>query len=76
MSAQREREFANRPESVRSSNELIAVKAEQLQFHSRIPMLCECGNAACRELLMLTLDEYRSSRRRRAFLTAPGHSVG
>jgi hypothetical protein len=75
MSAQREREFADRPQSVRSSNEAIAVKAEQLQFHSRIPMLCECGDVSCRELVMLTLDEYRSSRRERAFLTAPGHSV-
>ena len=34
-------------EGVREANERIALQAERFQIRSGIPMLCECGDAAC-----------------------------
>jgi hypothetical protein len=73
MSASEERAYESRPAVIREANEEIAVKAAALHFVSRIPMLCECGDPACHELVLLTLEEYRRARRSRPYLTAPGH---
>jgi len=72
MSAQ-ERAYDSRSQVVKDGNEGIAAKAVALHFVSRIPMLCECDDPACRELILLTLGDYREARKEREFLTAPGH---
>jgi hypothetical protein len=60
----------------RRANDRIADKAEQLRFVSRVPMLCECGEPACRAIVMIDLGDYRAIRRTQdAVLTAPGHQV-
>jgi hypothetical protein len=60
----------------RRANDRIADKAEQLRFVSRVPMLCECSEAACRAIVMIDLGDYHAIRRAEdAVLTAPGHQV-
>jgi hypothetical protein len=60
----------------RAANDRIADKAEQLQFVSRVPMLCECSRPACRTTVMISLGDYRQIRKDSDnFLTAPGHHI-
>jgi hypothetical protein len=64
-----------RPESARQSNERIAEQAERLHFVSRVPMVCECADGDCRQIILLGLEEYRAARLEADFLTAPGHAI-
>jgi hypothetical protein len=60
----------------RQANDRIAEKAERLRFVSRVPMLCECSDSACRTVVMVHLLDYHAIRSDAdAFLTAPGHSA-
>ena len=61
----------------RKANDRIAAKAEQLRFVSRVPMICECSDPACRTTVMIALGDYYAVRRSDdAVLTAPGHEAG
>jgi hypothetical protein len=73
MAAQRQREFGPRSEPIRQANERIARKAVEYRFHSRVPMLCECSDGGCRELVLVGLDDYHRLRRDGDALTVPGH---
>jgi hypothetical protein len=66
-----------RSAQAREANERIAGRAEQLQFVSRVPLLCECSDPACDALVLIGLEEYRQATggQRRHVLTAPGHAV-
>jgi hypothetical protein len=67
----------NRAMDARKANDRIAEKAEQLRFVSRVPMLCECTDPACRAIVMIALDDYYAVRQSEdAVLTAHGHEVG
>lgn len=69
-------EGSNRPLDARAANDRIAEKAHRLQFHSRVPMLCECDSQGCHTLLMVSLPEYEQIRSDADnFLTAPGHVI-
>jgi hypothetical protein len=60
----------------RRANDRIAEKAKQLRFVSRVPMICECTDPACRTIVMIGLSDYDAIRRDDGtFLTAPGHEV-
>jgi hypothetical protein len=60
----------------RRANDRIAAKAEQLRFVSRVPMLCECTDPACRTIVLIALVDYHAIRRSDgSVLTAPGHLV-
>ena len=60
----------------RQSNDRIAEKAERLRFVSRVPMLCECSDTACRKVVMVRLEDYHAIRADGdAVLTAPGHAT-
>jgi hypothetical protein len=60
----------------RKANDRIALKAEQLRFVSRVPMLCECSEPGCRTVVMVALEDYREIRRTEdSFITAPGHGA-
>ena len=60
----------------RAANDRIADKAERLRFQSRVPMICECSDTDCRDLVMIRLEEYRALRQDpNNFLTAPGHDA-
>ena len=64
----------SRSEEVRSSNERSAERAVRLQFVSRVPMLCECGNPRCQTLILIGLGRYQSLRES-GFITAPEHTI-
>ncbi|HET8528241.1 MAG TPA: hypothetical protein VFL60_04970 [Gaiellaceae bacterium] len=67
---------SDRPDEVRAGNDRIAERAEQLRFVSRVPMLCECGQPGCSQLVLIGLEEYRHVRaNRRGYLTAPDHRL-
>jgi hypothetical protein len=59
----------------RAANETIRAKADEYNAPlERIPFLCECPVLDCRELVLLTLAEYKGVRADPAhFLTASGH---
>jgi hypothetical protein len=60
----------------RAANDRIAEKAQQLRFVSRVPMLCECSQPACRAIVMIPIGEYRQIREDPGhFLIAPGHCL-
>lgn len=69
-------EGESRALNARAANNRIADKAEQLRFHSRVPMMCECSALDCRTIVMVWPEEYRALREDpHNFLTAPGHDV-
>ena len=58
----------------RSANEQIGMKAMELGIHERVPFLCECADEACREILLLSVEEVRQIRRSPTrFVVAPDH---
>ena len=59
----------------REANERIEGRRAELELEGeRIPYLCECEDARCRELVLLTSKEYRAARvDHRHFLLACGH---
>jgi len=65
------RDFLSRTSAVRASNDHIASRAEALHFISRVPLLCECDNEGCRELVLVSLDEFRRLRRTGEALITP-----
>lgn len=68
--------YLTKLERARRSNDRIADQAARYHFVSRVPMLCECGDPDCEQLVLIGLDAYRELRRDRlAFLTAPGHRI-
>jgi hypothetical protein len=76
MSAREQPHRLGRPDEVRRGNERIAQRAEQLRFVSRVPMLCECSDPACSQIVLIALDAYhrlRSDSRR--YLTAAEHTL-
>jgi hypothetical protein len=61
-------------ERVRESNERIAEKAIRLRFASRVPFICECSEASCREFILLHPSEYLE-RSEHGDVVLPGHPV-
>jgi hypothetical protein len=77
MSAREHRNPVRTPDAIRAGNERIAERAKRLQFVSRVPMLCECDDPACSQIVLIALDAYQQVRRdRRRYLTAPNHTLG
>ena len=62
--------------AARRANERIVRRSEALHFNARIPLMCECDDADCTALLLLSRDEYRDARSDPgAFICAPGHTL-
>jgi hypothetical protein len=58
----------------RAANERIEERRVELGVDGRIPYVCECEEAACREVVRLSADEYRDVRASaRQFLLVTGH---
>lgn len=58
----------------RDANEDIAAVAEEQYAEGRLPFVCECAEPTCREIVRLTLDDYREIRSDpRVFVNAVGH---
>jgi hypothetical protein len=59
----------------RDANERIRAVAEEHAL-DRVPFICECADPSCRELIMLTLAEYREVRADpHLFVNAVGHDA-
>ena len=60
----------------RSANESIAETAAENDVGGQIPFICECAEPTCREVVRLTIDEYRDVRADpRYFVNAVSHEV-
>jgi hypothetical protein len=58
----------------RDANERIERAAKQYPEVERAPFICECADLSCREVVLLTLEEYTRVRSRPThFVVAPGH---
>jgi hypothetical protein len=58
----------------REANRDIDAWRAELGIDERIPYVCECGDATCRELMRLSPAEYRAARvDNRHFILAHGH---
>jgi hypothetical protein len=59
----------------RDANEKIGERAEALDItEQRVPFLCECTDAGCTDVLLLTIEEYSRVREYPTrSLNAPGH---
>jgi hypothetical protein len=59
----------------RNANEGISEAAETLEM-DRVPFICECADPACREIVQLSMQEYRGIREDpRLFLNVRGHEA-
>jgi len=77
MSAQEHGGYMGRTQRARLANDRIVRRAEQLRFVSRVPLLCECGDAGCAEIVLVWIREYWNVRNRsKAQVIAPGHQLG
>jgi hypothetical protein len=60
----------------REANESIRATADGWRMTGRLPVICECADVGCSELLQLTGPEYEEVRADpRWFINAPGHQV-
>jgi hypothetical protein len=60
----------------RNANEGISEAAEAVEMEDRVPFICECADPACREIVQLSMPEYRKIREDpRLFLNVPGHEA-
>jgi hypothetical protein len=58
----------------RWANERIEEKAVELGIDGAVPFLCECADRTCREILLLSVRDFREIRETPAsFVVAPGH---
>jgi hypothetical protein len=60
----------------REANERIGEAAEEYGAEMSIPFFCECADENCREIVRLTMAEFRDLRSNpRHFLNTPGHEA-
>lgn len=59
----------------RRANTRIANRADSLQFKTRVPFLCECGDPNCRAIVLAGIDEFNALVARFESLLAPGHET-
>ena len=62
--------------AARDANDRIAAKAQRLRFGARVPFLCECGDAGCRDFVLLLPQDFAGRRAGGASVTLAGHPAG
>ena len=68
--------IARNDATFRKANEGIARFAEDVGAEGALPFFCECAEPTCREIVRLTLDDYRQVRSDpRDFVNAVGHQT-
>ena len=71
-----EETFEDKPTKVREANRRVAMGAVERGVTHGVPVVCECSDPACAEILLLTLTEWRQARTHPSrFVTAPEHVV-
>lgn len=60
----------------RNANEGISEVAESSEFAHPVPFICECADPDCREMVLMTPQDYAAVREDpRTFLNVPGHQA-
>ena len=60
----------------RAANERIEAAAEEYEVAGPIPFICECADATCTNVVLLTLTQYERIRGHPThFLNLPGHEL-
>jgi hypothetical protein len=60
----------------RQANDGMAATAESVGLEKNIPFICECSHPSCRELVLLSLDEYHAAHARPEwFVVLPSHEI-
>jgi hypothetical protein len=60
----------------REANERIREKAEEYEVETLVPFICECADPTCRDVVRLSLEDYREVREDpRWFFNVPGHEA-
>jgi hypothetical protein len=59
----------------RAANERLRSRMEGVSYRGRRPVICECGDPDCMEILELTRDEYQRVRDQGNFVVATGHAA-
>jgi hypothetical protein len=68
--------IARNDAAFREANESIQSRAEEWKMDGLLPVICECADPSCTELLQLTPSEYEDVRAEpRWFINAHGHHV-
>lgn len=74
--AARDEAFEDKPTRVREANRRVAMGAVEQGVTHGVPVVCECSDPACAEILLLTLTEWRQARTHPGrFVTVPAHVV-
>ena len=72
----RGRELAAIESAFRTANDRMRLLADSHRFapDQRVPFLCECGDPGCREIVMLSIEDYERLRKEPCwFLLLAGH---
>jgi hypothetical protein len=59
----------------RAANERLRERFEALTLQGRRPVICECADAGCMQVLDVADDEYERARDENRFIVAPGHDA-
>jgi hypothetical protein len=71
----REERLARNESRFRTVNEGIAVGGAPRDVGAELPVVCECGQLGCNDVLSVTVGEYEAVRQSgRQFIVRPGHS--
>lgn len=69
--------IARNDATFREANDgILSIADDQFEDDERVPFVCECADPNCRELVRMSLDEYRMLRADpRLFVNVPGHEA-
>ena len=59
----------------RRANERLRSRMERLSVRGRQPVICECSDPDCMDVLELTRKEYQHVRDEGNFVITPGHGI-
>jgi hypothetical protein len=59
----------------RAANERLRERFEALTFEGRRPVICECADPGCMQVLDVPDAEYERARDENRFIVAPGHDA-
>ena len=59
----------------RAANERLRERFEALTLQGRRPVICECADPGCMQVLEVADDEYDIARDENRYIVAPGHDA-
>jgi hypothetical protein len=66
-----------RRDDIRARNDAIVASARSHRFDDEagVPLICECDEESCAELVRITLGDYDDARRGGAYVVCAGHRL-